>query len=458
MFIYVNAKGRERLAPSVRKNTGFGTMNVVPKGFVSKPGRVEIGRGAYGVIYASYRNKTMKNINVRKVSLVKNKKQFREFNITRKIYKIVPKHVVNIRSLSGTNMVMNMYRGGAIGDWLKQNPDVNDDVMRLLILQVITTLFKIYRSDRSFRHNDLHLGNVFIDDRSKQERKFGPYSVPDFGISARLADFGLAFDSQFPSIENFKNYGIYTGNDKMYDAHLFLNSLYDRIVKKKSTKFPITAKFLSEILKGGYSGRDTKYVSHYRLKVSVKFPHDYEYLIGHPYFAVPYKKAKTVQFINNKLKKIISKNLNQKNIRNWGGNYNAKPFKASASFLLKPPKYSPTRGIVYSKSPTPRTTPIKRATPKSATNYFYNPVSPSYMTPKPKPKTPSPPKKTIYNFINESNFKTLKPRNIYNKLVELKEQNPKQRTKNIVETIVKHGDAWEKAKAALRGIANVTKQ
>ncbi len=570
MYIYVNAKGRERLAPSViRNNSKFGTYNVVPKGFTIKPGYIKIGSGAEGDIYASYKNKTMTNIVVRKVGKKSSKPlQQREYELTRKIYKIVPKHVVNMRSLTNTNLLMNMYRGGAIGDWLKKN-EVDDDVLRILILQVISTLFKIHRYDSSFRHNDLHLGNVFIDDRTDPETKFGRYTVPNLGVSIRLADFGFAFDKQYPPLTNHSGYGIYVGNDKLYDVHFFLNSLYERIVVKKSTKFPLTAKFLKDILKGGYAGIGSSktYVLHYRLKKGVKFPHTFESILDHPYFAVAFKKSKTITKFNNVQKKIVNVRLANKNIKNWGGNYS--PIKNKANYLLRPRsspftpitpyspvsigrlpnrknlikkfgvvkgkaeysfrlktiirgmnsgKYKPMRNAYVSyygptgldkykaimnkyknrktkKRPSPaknsltyKVSPVQVIPIKKKKSKSRNKSSPNYMKyphvsgpqkyfasfespPKQKTKTPSPPKQktktpspreTIFNFINKSNLKTLKPRNIYDKLVELKHDNPKQKTKNIVEAIVKvkstSGEAWEKAKKALQNIAVVTRQ
>ena len=559
MYIYVNAKGRERLAPSVRKNTGFGTVNVVPKNFRVKPGRVQIGKGAEGYIYASYRNRSMKNINVRKEVKTPNAKskflQQREYNLTRKIYNIVPKHVVNIRSLTDKNIVMNLYRGGAIGDWLKEHRDeIDDDVMRLLILQVISTLFKIHRYDSSFRHNDLHLGNVLIDERTKPETKFGRYTVPDLGISIRLADFGFAFDSQFPPISDHSGYGIYVGNDVLYDVHFFLNSLYERIVIRKSGKYPLTEKFLIDIL-GKYAGISNTYVTHYRLKKGVKFPHTFNSILDHPYFAVPLSKAKTIMKFNNAQKKIINIRLTNSNIKKWGGNYSPqrRPFNFlfksrspkspitpySPASILKLPvrrnlikrlglvrgeheyktrlqtiikgmnngKYKPLKNAYNKyygragenkykavvnkfknrktkKKPSPvkyRSSPSKpkqksppKPKPKSSPSPHYlsyphvsgpQKYFASFEKPSPsksKSKSPPKPKETIFNYINKSNLKTLRPRNIYNKLVELKHDNPREKTKSIVESIVKvkstKGEAWEKAKKALQNIAVITRQ
>lgn len=551
----MNAKGKSRLAPSVRTGENFSTINVIPKNFKVQTGYEEIGRGTYGVIRAAYRNRSMKNINVTKLAIKRNtntaNETYREFLITKKIRAIVPKHVVNIRSLSKNrlNITMNLYRGGAIGDWLKQpdNADITDDALRVIILQFLFIMFKIHRSDPTFRHNDTHLGNIFINDRVKQDTKFGPYTVQNYGVTLVLADFGISLDSQYPLPGSFnKKYGIYPGSDKMYDVHLFLNMLYSKFVQKRRAKFPFTYKFLSDILSDGYSGETNTSVSHYRLKYGKKYPYDYEYLMGHPYFSVPLKQAKSVVIMNDKLKKIIRKNLTQTNVIKWGGTYKVN-HKLSNAFLLNPAKYFPNlAGVQSLKSPpkvnrrsefvkkygivigermykktlknaidgmnkgkyrlnkslytryygnklgTEKYNKAKTPIPKSRNQSFtYRAWSPAYMkpntvspvykartpTPSPtymKPKTPmnkgkgkmypTPEKvgpsrkKTIYNYIQESNFKTLRPRNIYNKLVEMEYNNPKQRVKNLVEKMVKKPEAWEKARAALQGIANVSKR
>ena len=126
----------------------------------------------------------------------------------------------------------------------------------------------------------------------------------------------------------------------MYDVHLFMNIMLEKFVQKRKAKFPLTYKLLTEILAKGYFGETNTHVSHYRLKYGAKFPNDYEYLIGHPYFTVPLKKAKSVLIMNDKLKKIIRKNLTQTNVKNWGGTYTVN-HKVSNAFLLNPGKYFP---------------------------------------------------------------------------------------------------------------------
>jgi hypothetical protein len=366
----------------------------------------------------------------------------------------------------------------------------------------------------------------------KQDTKFGPYTVPNYGVTLVLADFGISLDSQYPLPGSFnKKYGIYPGSDKMYDVHLFLNMLYSKFVQKRRAKFPLTHKFLIDILSNGYSGETNTSVSHYRLKYGKKYPYDYEYLMGHPYFSVPLKQAKSVVIMNDKLKKIIRKNLTQPNVVKWGGTYKVN-HKLSNAFLLNPGKNFPNLvggvrsppkvnrrsdfvkkyGIVIgermykknlknaidgmnkgkyrlnkslytryygNKLGTEKYNKLKSPTPKSKNQSLtYRAWSPAYMKPKTptpspaykartptpvKPKTPTPKagpsrKTTIYNYIQSSNFKTLRPRNIYNKLVELEYNNPKQRVKNLVEQMVKKPEAWEKAKAALQGIATVSKR
>ena len=331
MYAYKNRSGKLRLANSAQNINSFMSANVLRPNFRVVKGEVHIGSGTYGNVYAGYKNKTMRNVTVLK-KLKGSEKSDKEVGITRKIYKIVPRHVVNILRYSKSSIELEMYRGGALGDWLKKVKGMNDAVLRVIILQVVTTLYRIHQKDPSFRHNDLSLGNIFVDDRYAQDRgeKLHSYRVPPIGIRTVLADFGLAADSQYPLQQTWPDYGIYMGNDEMYDVHMFLNNLLVFYAKKRQTQVPLTVKFLEDVLKGGYSGESNTHVSKYRLKKGAKLPYDFLMILNHFYFSVPLLNVKRIPHKNSRNAKLKMYKLTSSNISKWGGNYDP----------IEPPLYS----------------------------------------------------------------------------------------------------------------------
>lgn len=335
MYVYKNKSGRLRLANSVQRKNSFMSENVLRPNFKIVRGQVHIGSGTYGDVYAGYQNKTMRSTLAIK-KLKGSESTDKEVRITRKIYRIAPRHVVNIVKYSKSSIELEMYRGGALGDWLKKSKGMNDTVLRAIILQVIVTLYRIHQKDPSFRHNDLSLGNIFVDDRYLQDRgeTLHSYKIPPFGVRTVLADFGLAGDLQYPVGKSWPDYGIYEGNDEMYDVHMFLNNLLIFYAKKRESQVPLTVKFLEDVLKGGYSGESNKYVNRYRLRSGAKLPYDYLMILNHFYFSVPLLNVKRIPRKDSKNAKLKMYKLTLENIRNWGGAY--EPMAAPLyEFVLK---------------------------------------------------------------------------------------------------------------------------
>ena len=103
----------------------------------------------------------------------------------------------------------------------------NDPKVDMYVYKTFLALKKIHEKYPSFRHNDLHVDNVLIK-----------------GDQPLLYDFELSnwhgnpiFDSKFK-----RDYGIYPGNNPMYDFHFFVNSisadLPARFKEKALTVFP----------------------------------------------------------------------------------------------------------------------------------------------------------------------------------------------------------------------------
>jgi serine/threonine protein kinase len=145
--------------------------------------------------------------------------------------------------------------GGTLKSWMrKMGGRVTDKVMADMIRQVIGTLRTIHSKYPEFRHNDLHLGNILVDDTGKKPR----FLLTDFGLS-RLTKRG---SNPVINSGSYRNSGISNTTSSKYDLHYFLNALDSEI----TSGLPETSAFLCRMLPGSYRGANTNKVSLYRLK------------------------------------------------------------------------------------------------------------------------------------------------------------------------------------------------
>jgi hypothetical protein len=134
---------------------------------------------------------------------------------------------------------------------LKKDPEK----IKPIVHQVLKILKTLHEKNPSFRHNDLHLENIFITTDGK----------------VRIIDFGLSFNTVTKNPEVNINgaylmpYGIFRGNNKMYDVHFFLNSL----LNERSYLDDDTLKFILDMLPVKYQGDTSTRVHYYRLKPSL---------------------------------------------------------------------------------------------------------------------------------------------------------------------------------------------
>ena len=402
---YVSPGGRN-VTPEkrlVRKNSLARKAFLGPH-FKLVVGARKIGEGQYGVVYGGYRKYNKSGI-VRKVTKYKNKLDINalvnECKLHQKIYKYVPTHVSKVFRC-GQNGSMNMERlqGGDLNTFFKANITLlNDFYMRIIILQVLSTLKKIHSADPSFRHNDLHMGNILVDNSpaANKSERINNFTIPPIGVRIVITDFGMSTDSvtknPYHTASYKKNYGIYNGSDYMYDTVLFLNEMYS-FTKKLPSKFPLTNMFLKDVLSGGYNvynKSNNKHVyadAHGRMKANHIYKFDFADLFAHPYFVVALSRAGIYMSRNSRNSKWKSMNITPSVVKKWGGVYVA---------LKKSPKKL-THIVNYKYDNMPKLS-IKSISSKSSEKSFkYNPLrTPINRSPSPlkKRKTPTPPRVSL---------------------------------------------------------------
>jgi hypothetical protein len=277
--------GRTGFALTKPANNGsFRTVYNVTKGRTSiRRGVAKIGSGAQGTVFLASTDKAGKRKVVIKVSATDKhttgKQPARaEYDIQKAVYKVVPRHVPkpiefftsrNYIPLSNFNnrkpsifnydqqqvMVSEYAHGGALKDWMrKMSSRVTEKMMADLVRQVIGTLKKIHSRYPEFRHNDLHLGNVYVDDTGAKPR----FLIADFGLS-RLTAHG---SNPVVNRSTYRNVGITPYSSYKYDLHFFLNSLREEI----KNGLPEFRAFLDRMLPDGYRGMNSAHIKTFRLK------------------------------------------------------------------------------------------------------------------------------------------------------------------------------------------------
>lgn len=290
--LYQNSTNNGRAGYALTKaNTHrrLGTVYNVTKGPKKlRPGMAKLGSGVQGVAFlastsANGRQNVVIKVSPRDREFPMNKQVAElEYQIQKTLYKIVPRHIpvpykfIHCRNFIPASDFTNrnprifdyddqfvMYseyaHGGSLKDWLhKMGRRVTDADMARMIRQVVATLKKIHSRYPEFRHNDVHLGNIFVDDTGD----FPRLMLADFGL-ARLRNRG---SNPVINKGNHVNSGISNRTSVKYDVHYFLNCLDYEI---RDMNLPQTKQFIARMLPASLRGANTRNVSKYRMKNGV---------------------------------------------------------------------------------------------------------------------------------------------------------------------------------------------
>ena len=300
-------------------------------------------------------------------------------------------------------LLMEYATGGSLDSWLKKRTDVNDAIMAHIISDILTALFKIQNKQPDFRHNDLHMQNVFVADRG--------FIIGDFGW-ARLKKSGTN-----PAVNTANGtktasfWGVGPKTDERYDQHLFLNELLEWAEKHTPASHPKAIEFLKMAVPPGYRGAKDTHVSEWRLKYEdpcTGLP-SLAQVLNHPFLAGKKRvmsldlKAAKAGLKPVKVKRVFSANLvkakaalKAKNLR--------KPIRLITSMQLRKAKAA-LKPIARPK-PKPRITGYNLRAAKAKLKAIARPRLPSPLSPL------SPPKKKVA--LPKGILKTTK----FDKLVE----------------------------------------
>jgi serine/threonine protein kinase len=278
-------------------------------------------------------------------------------------------------------ILMELATGGSLDSWMKKRASVDDAVMAHIISDILTALFKIQSKEPDFRHNDLHMQNIFVADRG--------FIIGDFGW-ARLKKSGTN-----PAVNTANGtktsafWGVGPKTDERYDHHLFLNELLFWTQKHAPADHPKAIEFLKMAVPPGYRGAKDAHISEWRLKYEDPCPGlpSLSQLLSHPFLTgkkratSPNLKAAKAKLKPVKVKRISSVNLLKAKAKLKPAN-RRKPGRLITSLRLQQAKAKLRR--VPRPKPKPRITGYNlraakaklrkvvaraAATPKKAVNY-----------------------------------------------------------------------------------------
>ena len=247
------------------------------------PSTKKVGSGEYGNVfrgnvngegkrYVAYKEVALPENNVTLAELqtyLKQNPARMEFTIAKKLRGFgVPENYIYKTCSDKVIIYMEYIDGVELRNWWVTNTTLEQQ--KSLIVQVIYNLYRIHRKYPKFRHHDLHGGNILIkkvpEKNIKVELNNKTYTISNGGIEAVMIDFGF---SLFPRIKNpmindnyFKNIGISRNSHKLYDVHLFLNSLYGMTTQLKN---PEVRTFIKSLLPPMYLGAKSTVVKKFRL-------------------------------------------------------------------------------------------------------------------------------------------------------------------------------------------------
>jgi serine/threonine protein kinase len=215
-------------------------------------------------------------------------------------------------------LLMEFATGGSLDSWLKKQAHVTDGMMAHLISDILKALFKIHYRKPNFRHNDLHMQNIFVADRG--------FLIGDFGW-ARLEKSGTN-----PAVNTANGtktaslWGVGPKTDERYDQHLFLNELLKWAMDHSPASHPKAIEFLKMAVPPGYRGANDTHVSEWRLKYEdpcTGLP-SLAQVLNHPFLA-----GKRVTSLNLKAAKVGLKPVKVKRV------FSANLVKAKAALKAK---------------------------------------------------------------------------------------------------------------------------
>ena len=231
---------------------------------IEKGGKLRmLGAGQYGAVFYGCLDDACKTRIAIKITNEASAKM--EYRIAQKLGGMGVPRMYHFKSCGNKDILYFEYiKGQSLEDWIKSQPSAI--AYRKVISQVIRNLKKIHEKYPKFRHHDLHWNNIMVMEGNV------PVMI-DFGLATIEGVKNPVYDKQFAN-----NVGISTKSHYMYDAHYFLNIVYNY-----SKSLPVK-QFIRDLFPARYLTRESPDVKSFRLRLK---KHEdlptYDDILKHPF-------------------------------------------------------------------------------------------------------------------------------------------------------------------------------
>ena len=169
-----------------------------------------LGKGQYGTVYRGKLSQNSKKYVVYKSintdDPIQKKVAYAEYEIAKKLIgeniSGIPK-VYKIKtcektpeSKSSILLYSEFIDGLDANGWIKSKKTINEWEWKSIIIQIVYTLYKIHKKFPSFRHHDLHLGNIMIKKVETKDIIINlsneNFKINNAGLEAVIIDFGFS--------------------------------------------------------------------------------------------------------------------------------------------------------------------------------------------------------------------------------------------------------------------------
>ena len=181
----------------------------------------------------------------------------------------------NILKDKGLFIISDWYNYGNLSSYSIKNI-INELEWKIIIFKIIFTLVIIQDKYPSFRHNDLNINNILIKKsnicKSIYNYNNTIYTIPNVGYDIYINDFeysnicDIIINNEIKFERMSREYGIRNKQNKYYDIHYFLNSLFFSHKLSENIK-----NFIKKYIPLEYLNENNKNVVKFRLIPDIEY-------------------------------------------------------------------------------------------------------------------------------------------------------------------------------------------
>ena len=342
-----------------------------------------ISEGQYGAVYSGcIDDKCEKTVAIK---VTKEPTAKMEYKIADKLKGLGVPDMYHFKSCKdGKDVLFFEYVDGkTLNEFLKT--PVSREVYKSIMAQVLYNLYRIQKKIPTFRHHDLHGGNIIIRKVPVKDVKISfpgtQYTISNAGVEPVIIDFGFSkitgIKNPLVESEERKNIGIYKNSPKFYDVHFFLITIFSIVNPPSNEIQSYVRSFITKILPPNYLMKESDKLKNMRLRGNMDINHsknipDLEKILLQPFFTAK-KSTYVLPPVSTKPTLVMKKSVPPSN----GKTALEKAKEVLAKAKVGGPTKKPLKKLVVKTPPKPKSkTPPPPPKPKSKT------------PPKPKSKTP----------------------------------------------------------------------